>query len=62
MLVRTDVRRACPRGVIGSTMGAYPRGTGLNPAEGNGHFFASYRQFSLSSYSDTHIQTPFFLW
>ena len=41
------------RGVIGSTVGAYPRGTGLNPVEGNGHFFPSYRQLYLSSFSDT---------
>ena len=33
-------RRACPCGVIESTMGEYPRGTGLNPVEGYGHFFA----------------------
>ena len=43
-----------PRGVIGSTMGAYPRGTGSNPVEGNGHFFPSCRQLYLSSFSDTH--------
>ena len=30
----------CLRGVIGSTVGAYPRGTGSNPVEGNGHFFS----------------------
>ena len=42
------------RGVIGSTMGAYPRGTGSNPVEGSGHFFPSYRQLYLSSFSDTH--------
>ena len=35
----TDARRACPRGVIGSTMGAYPRGTSSNLIEGNWHFF-----------------------
>ena len=29
------------RGAIGSTVGAYPRGTGSNPVEGNGHFFPS---------------------
>ena len=34
----TDARRACPRSVIGSTVGAYPRGTGSNPVKGNGHF------------------------
>ena len=39
MFVSTDGRRSCPRGVFGSTMGAYPRGTGSNPVEGNGHFF-----------------------
>ena len=41
--VSTDARRACPRSVIGSMVGAYPRGTGSNPVEGNGHFFPSYR-------------------
>ena len=53
VFVSTDARRACPRGVIGITMGAYPRGTGLNPVEGNGHFFPSCRQLYLSSFSDT---------
>ena len=57
VLVSADARRACPRSVIGSTVGAYPRGTGLNPVEGNGHFFPSYRQRYLSSFSDTHIHT-----
>ena len=28
------------RGVIGRMMGSYPRGTGSNPIEGNGHFFS----------------------
>ena len=41
------------RGVIGSTVGAYPSSTGSNPVEGNGHFFPSYRQLYLSSFSDT---------
>ena len=36
-----------------STMGAYPRDTGSNPVEGNGHFFPSYRQLYLSSFFDT---------
>ena len=49
---RTHVR-VCPRGVIGSTMSEYPRGTGSNPVEGNGHFFLSCRQLYLSSFSDT---------
>ena len=57
VFVLTDARLACPRGVIGSTMGAYPRGTGSNPAEGNGHFFPSCRQLYLSSFSDTHART-----
>ena len=47
----------CRRGAIGSTMGAYPRDTGSNPVEGNGHFFPSYRQLYLSSFFDTHIHT-----
>ena len=57
VFVSTDGRRACRRGVIGSTMGAYPRDTGSNPVEGNGHFFPSYRQHYLSSFSDTHTHT-----
>ena len=44
VFVSTDARRACYHIVIGSTMGAYPRGTGSNPVEGNGHFFPSCRQ------------------
>ena len=57
MFVSTDGRRACRRGAIGSTMGAYPRDTGSNPVEGNGRFFPSYRQLYLSSFSDTHTHT-----
>ena len=57
MFVSTDGRRACRRGAIGSTMGAYPRDTGSNPVEGNGHFFLSHRQLYLSSFSDTHTHT-----
>ena len=49
----TDTRRFCPRGVIGSTVCAYPKGTGSNPIEGNGHFiFFSYRQLYPSSFSE----------
>ena len=54
MFVSTDARRPYPRGVIGNTVGAYRRGTGSNPVDGNGHFFPSYRQLYLSSFSDTH--------
>ena len=57
MFHSTDARRACRRGAIGSTMGAYPRDTGSNPVEGNGHFFPSYRQLYLSSFLDTHTHT-----
>ena len=57
MFHSTDARRACRRGAIGSTMGAYPRDTGSNPVEGNGHFFPSYRQLYLSSFFDTHTHT-----
>ena len=53
VFVSTDARRACCRGVIRSTMGAYPRGTGSNPVEGNGHSFPSYRQLYLLSFSGT---------
>ena len=58
MFVSTDGRRACRRGVIGSTMGAYPRDTGSNPVEGNGHFFPSYRQLYLSSFSEADTRRP----
>ena len=57
VLVSTATRRACSRGVIRSTMGAYPRGTGSDPRRGEGHFFPSYRQLYLSSFSDTHTHT-----
>ena len=40
----TDARRAYPRGVIRSTVGAYSRDTGSNPVEEMGIFFPSYRQ------------------
>ena len=53
MFVSTDGRRACRRGAIGSIMGAYPRDTGSNPVEGNGHFCPSHHQLYLSSFSDT---------
>ena len=39
------------------TTGVYPRGTGSNPVEGNGHCFPSYRRLYLSSFSDTHTHT-----
>ena len=53
--VSFDWREACRPSWcnIGSTMGAYPRDTGSNPVEGNGHFFPSYRQLYLSSFFDT---------
>ena len=60
MFVSTDARRACSHGVIGSTMGAHPRGTGSNSVEGSGHkFFPSCCtcQLYLSSFFDTHIHT-----
>ena len=34
VFVSTDARRACPHSVIGSTVDAYPRGTGSNPVKG----------------------------
>ena len=34
VFVSNDARCACSRGVIESTMGAHPRGTGSNPVEG----------------------------
>ena len=57
VFVSTDARRACPRGVIGSTVGAYPGGTGSNPVKGNGHFFPSYRRPYFLSFCDTHTNT-----
>ena len=39
VFVSTDARCACSHGVIASTMGAYPRGTGSNPVEGMGTVF-----------------------
>ena len=46
-------------------MGAYPRGTGSNLVEGNGHFFPSCCQLYLSPFFDTpfpaqqrSLQTP----
>ena len=52
-----DTRHACSRSKIGSMVGVYPNGTGLNPVEGNGHFFCSCHQLYLSSFSDTHTHT-----
>ena len=57
VFLSTDARRAYPRGVIGSTMDVYPRGTGSNPVKGNKHFFPTYCQLYLSSFSDTHTHT-----
>ena len=57
VFVSTDARRACSRGVIGSMMGAYPRGTGSSPIEGNGHFFPSCHQLYPSSFSDMPFPT-----
>ena len=56
VFVSTDARHACSRGVIGSTMDAYPRGTDLNPVEGNGHFF-SHAVSSIFRLSLTHTHT-----
>ena len=56
VFVSTDARRAYPRGVIGSTMGTYPRGTGSNPVEGNGHFFP-HTVSSIFRLSMTHVHT-----
>ena len=41
VFVSTNARRACPRGVIGRTMGAYPRVAGSSPIEGNALSFVS---------------------
>ena len=59
VFVSTNARRACPRGVVGSTMGVYPRGTGSNPVEGNGHFLPSHRRLYLSQRRiQTGARTP----
>ena len=57
VFVSTDVRRAYPRGVIGSTLGAYPRDTGSNPVKGNGHFSLMPSALSFVFFSDTHTHT-----
>ena len=56
VFVSTDAKRACSRGVIGSMIGAYPRGTGSNPVEGNGHFFP-HAVSSIFRLSLTHART-----
>ena len=57
--VLTDARRACSRGVLGSTMGTYPRarGAGSNPVEGNGHSFAHTVRSIFRFPADTHKHT-----
>ena len=57
VFVSTGERRASPSWCNRKQDGAYPRGTGSNPVEGNGHSFPSYRQLYLSSFSDTHTHT-----
>ena len=48
--VSTDTRRACPGGVIGSTVGMYPRGTGSNPVEGNEPFSTAERSERVENF------------
>ena len=56
VFVRTDARRACSRGVIESTMGTDPRGTGSNPVEKTvGTFFT--HAVCCSFFSDTYTHT-----
>ena len=62
VFVSTDARRACSPGVIGSTMSTYPRGTGSNPAEVNGHFFPSCRQLYSAITTKSKIFAPLFLY
>ena len=57
VFVLTDARRASSRGVIGSTMDAYSRGTGSNPVEGNGHFFSLILSALSSSFFHTDLRT-----
>ena len=40
VFVSTDGRRACRRGAIGSTMGAYPRDTGSKSRRGQWALFS----------------------
>ena len=54
VFVSTDARRVYPRGVIRSTVGAYPRGTGSNPVKGNGHFFLIPSALSFVFFWHTH--------
>ena len=56
MFASTDVRRAYPRGVIGSTVVAYPRGTGWNPIGGIGTYFP-HTVSSIFRLSLTHTHT-----
>ena len=57
MFVSTDTRWPYPRGVIGSTVGAYPRGTGSNPVEGNGHFFSLISSALVFSLTHMHVHS-----
>ena len=62
MFVSTDAKRPYPRGVIGSTVGTYPRGTGSNLVEGMGTFFphtvSSVFRLSLThTHTHTHTRT-----
>ena len=64
VFVSTDARRAYFRGVIGSTVGEYPRGAGSNPVEGNGHFFflippalSFVFLWHIHTYTHTHART-----
>ena len=62
VFVSTGTRRACSRGVIGSTMGAYPRGTCSKYVQGNGHIFphtvsSIFRLALTHTHTHTHTHT-----
>ena len=54
VFVSTDARRACHRGVFGSLMGAYPRGTGSNQGMGTFFLIPSALSFAFLRHTYTH--------
>ena len=64
VFVSNDARCTCSRGVIASTMGMHPRGTGSNTVEGMGTFFphavSSIFRLSLThTHTHTHTHTRY---
>ena len=56
VFVRTDPRRASSPCVIGSAMGAFPRGAGSNPVESA--FFFAHSVSSIFRFSMTPVPPP----